>query len=174
MTFFRGGSVILVLAIALALSACSAGDAPDGVPGTWLMERDAATDYLASASAAAAREQAIIDIKRAGTPAERALLEAYLDDPAYTRQLPSYYSDYLLELFTANEIEALIDRPSGGDDFRRQVAMHRFVLAHSLAKWHVAQADLDRSTVFDDPFLNTLATVIRATPGALIPPSQLG
>lgn len=159
---------------ALALSACANGDAPNGTPGTWLMEKDATRAYLASASAAAVRNEAIAEIKRAGTPEERALLEAYLDDPAYRRDLPSYYSDYLLELFTANEIEDLADGPDGGDDFRRQVAMHRFVLAQSLVKFHVAHAELDRATVFDDPLVNMLATVIRTTPESLIPRSQLG
>lgn len=165
---------LLIVVATLGLGACSGGDSPNGVPGTWVMERDAARAYLNSRAAVDARRIALAEIMQTGTAAQGALIDAYLEDADFRRDLTSKYSDYLLEMLTANEIEALRYEDEGDWEFGRQVAMHRFVLAQALVDWHVARANLDQSTLFDDPLVNTLATVLRDTPEPLIPQSRLG
>lgn len=174
MRVLRNVSPLLIVVAALALGACSGGDSPNGVPGTWVLERSAATAYLNSRAASDARETALSEIKQTGTAVQGSLIDSYLADANFRRDLTSKYSDYLLEMLTANEIEALRYEDEDDWEFSRQVAMHRFVLAQALVDWHVARANLDQSTLFDDPLVNTLATVLRDTPEPLIPMSRLG
>ncbi len=156
---------------ALLLAAC-AGGAP--VDATYLAERDAARAYIVSSVARTASAQAAEDIRRAGSAAERALLDTYLADPAHGRQLPARYQDYLIEMFDVDAIVVMTAWDGEPAPFARQVALHRFVLAQSLLEWHVVQAGLDHATIYDDPLTNTLAAIIRATPDPLVPQARRG
>lgn len=168
------GSVraLFAVLISLLLAACVSG-APS-TPNNWLAERDAARAYIVSDVAEQASQTAMDDLLTRGTPEDRILVNAYLTDPAHSRQLPARYQDYLVAMFDVEQIEALTDWNSDSDEFLRHRQMHRFVLAQSLITWHIDKADLAHTDVLDDHLINTLMSAIRATPPTLIPASGSG
>lgn len=167
-TFVRGLAAAMG---AIVVSAC-VSDGPSA-SSDFLAERDAARRYMVSTVSEQASETAIGDIRQAGSDGDRVLVDRYLADPAHARQLPARYQDYLIEVFDVDEIVAMTAWDGDPVAFEQQVDAHRFVIAQSLFEWHIGDAELDPSNVFDDHLINTLAAVIRATPGPLIPQSRL-
>lgn len=168
------GSVRALFAVltSLLLAACVSG-APS-TPNNWLAERDAARAYIVSDVAEQASEKAIEAIRGRGNAEDRRLIDGYLADPAHSRQLPSRYQDYLVEVFDVDQINAFTDWSGDPAEFVQQYQVHQFVLAQSLTAWHIDHADLALGDVFDDHLVNTLILAIDATPRPLIPTSGSG
>lgn len=165
-----GRSLAIVSCVTL-LAACIS-NSPSASPD-FISERDAARSYIVSDVAEQASEVAIDEIRGAGDDGDRMLVDSYLGDPAHARQLPAKYQDYLIEVFDPVEIDAMTAWDGEPAAFAQQVEVHRFVLAQSLVEWHINEAGLEGSTIFEDHLVNTLTAVILTTPDPLLPPSRL-
>ena len=167
-----GSARVLPAALAaLLLAACASNVAANT---DFVAERDAARAYIVSDVAEAAAAEAVADIRRAAAAEDRALIDAYLADPAHARRLPAQYQDYLIDALDAAEIGAMTAWSGDPAAFERQVAMHRDVLARSLIAWHIGEAGLDPATAADDRLVTTLAALIRTAPGPLVARPQQG